>query len=169
MTKPEYSIYPWDKTYDWCSSCGKTYDDHQFISFSLREKKFKIHGYYIRVGCCNEGCCCEDNYYSCIDCCLYSWALQISNDNQTWQNLHIVEKEQNMRKCKDRSYDFDKEYITKYIRFEQTQPCPGYPSCLSINRIEFYGEVVSEDSTNEDVFSQNEEDDVSIIGHFSKS
>ncbi|EAY00790.1 hypothetical protein TVAG_231300 [Trichomonas vaginalis G3] len=72
MTLPEYSIYPWDKKYDWCSNCPHTYKEHPYITYSLKSRKFKINSYFIRCGCCYTGCCCDDGYYGCFDCCLYS-------------------------------------------------------------------------------------------------
>lgn len=42
LTKPEYSIIPDDKRYDWCSNAQNSSDDHPWISYSLKNKKFKL-------------------------------------------------------------------------------------------------------------------------------
>lgn len=171
LTKPEYAIYPWNKEYDWCSNCYYQYSSHPWISFSLKGKKFKINGYFIRCGCCYTRCCCEDEKYGCFDCCTYSWALQISDDNQTWTDAHKIEKDESMKRCNEKSYDLGKTYTAKYVRLIQLQPCPGYPPAISINRFELFGEVVSDDSLNEENFVSyhDDDEDVSIIGHISKN
>lgn len=169
MTKPEYAIYPWSKRYDWCSNCGKTYDEHPWITFSLDKHKFKFSGYYLKAGCCDyNGCCCEDYGY-CIDCCLYSWSLQVSEDNNTWTTVHKVEKDSEMRRCNEKTYKFDKEYITSYIRLIQDEHCPGWPPCLAINQIEFHGVALGDDGSEDFISFHDDDDDVSIIGHISKN
>ena len=171
MTKPEYAIYPWNKRYDWCSNCGKTYSDHPYLTFSLKNKKFKVSGYFLRAGCCYSRCCCEDNGY-CVHCCPFSWALQISNDNKTWTDIHKIEKDYEMRYCKEKSYNFDKTYEAKYIRLIQTEACPGDPPCIALNQIEFFGSVIDEgiqDDEENFVSYHDDDDDVSIIGHISKN
>ncbi|EAX95943.1 hypothetical protein TVAG_077850 [Trichomonas vaginalis G3] len=172
ITKPEYAIYPWDKTYDWCSNCAHTYFEHPYITFSLQSRKIKIKGYFIRSGCCyEEGCCCEDEFYHrCFDCCLYSWSLQISDDNVTWKDVHKVEKDKEMRLCKEKSYELDNTYTTTYVRIIQNAPCPGYPPCIAINKFDIFGEVVGEQVEEDFVsYHDDDEDDVSIIGHISRN
>ena len=172
LTKPEYAIYPWDKSYDWCSNCGRSYDEHTYITFSLTNKRFKIKGYFVRSGCCYEdGCCCEEYRY-CVRCCLFSWSLQISDDNKTWKEVHRVDRDYEMRRCKERTYDFDKEYTAKYVRLIQNEPCPGDPPCIAINKLDLLGDVIGPDSNQieEDFVSfHDDDDDVSIIGHISKN
>lgn len=169
-TKPEYSIEPWDKRYDWCSNCGRSYDEHPWISYSLKSKKVKFNGYYIRAGCCYAGCCCMDDYAYCVHCCLYSWSLQISNDNKTWETVHKISKDDSMRDCKDSTYTLDKSYTTKYVRLIQDEACPGEPPCLAINRVELLGDIISDNSQSEEeeFVSFHDDDDVSIIGHISR-
>lgn len=170
MTLPEYSVYPFDKKYDWCSNCIKSYSGHPWIIFSLKSGKIKFDSYFIRTGCCVDGCCCEDYGY-CIDCCLYSWSLQISDDNITWNDVHRVEKDTEMKRCKEKTYKFDKEYTAKFIRLYQNEHCPGRPPCISLNKIEFYGSIVDSDFNKEIEFSNDEldDDDISIIGHISRN
>ncbi|EAY19908.1 hypothetical protein TVAG_130160 [Trichomonas vaginalis G3] len=171
LTKPEYSIYPWTKEYDWCSNCGRSYDENPYITYSLQNKKIKISGYFVRCGCCYHGCCCEDDYFDCFDCCLYSWSLQISDDNRTWKEVHRVDKDDTMRRCNEKSYTLDKEYATKYIRLIQNDPCPGFPPCIAINKLEIYGDILNADNSQDDEFVSyhDDDDDVSIIGHISKN
>ena len=174
LTKPEYAIYPWDKKYDWCSNCGHTYEEHPWITFSLNSRKFKIHGYFVRAGCCygTAQCCCEDEYYHyCVRCCLFSWSLQISNDNKTWKDVHKVEKDYDMKYCKEKSYEFKETYEAKYVRLIQDQSCPGDPPCIAINKLDLFGEVIDEGESGEENFVSyhDDDDDVSIIGHISKN
>lgn len=170
LTKPEYAIEPFDKSYDWCSNCGRTYDEHPWISFSLKSRKMRISGYYIKSGCCQDDlCCCDDDVYGCFDCCLYSWSLQISDDNKTWKEVHRIEKDYDMRKCKDSTYKFDQSYVSKYVRLIQTEACPGWPPCIAINKMELLGDIISEEGVDDFVSFHDDDDDVSIIGHISKS
>lgn len=166
-TKPEYSIYPWNKDYDWCSTIEKSYDNKPFIAYTLKKRKFKFNGYFIRTGCCYEDCCCIMDGYGCYDCCLYSWNLQISDDNKTWKDVHRVEKDDTMRRCKEKSFKLDQEYAAKYVRIIQMQPCPGFPPCMAINRFELFGEAIPEDF--DFVSYHDDDDDVSIIGHISRN
>lgn len=171
MTKPEYAIYPFDKRYDWCSNCFRSYDEHPWITFSLKSKKVKITGYFVRAGCCYTGCCCDDETYNyCVDCCMYSWSLQVSDDNKTWTIVHKIEQDYSMKFCKEATYNFDKAYTATYVRLIQDEACPGWPPCLAINRMELLGEVLNDDQSADDFVSfHDDDDDVSIIGHLSKS
>ena len=170
VTKPEYSFDQIEKMYDWCSNCGKNQDDHPWAVYSIKNKKIKISGYYLKSGCCGDDeniCCCLDYTY-CCECCLYSWSLQISNDNVTWKTVHKVEKDKEMRRCKEKTYKFSETYNTKYVRLIQDESCPGDPPCIALNKIELIGSIENEDGL---IFEdqENEEDDVSIIGHISKN
>lgn len=171
LTKPYYAIDPNDKKYDWCSNCARSYDSHPWISFTIKNRKFKFNSYFIRAGCCYEdGCCCEDDNYGCVDCCLYSWSLQISEDNQTWTDAHRVDKDFEMRHCKEKTYTLDKEYTSKYVRIIQNENCPGWPPCMAINKLELFGSAGESDFDAEDFVSyHDDDDDVSIIGHISKN
>lgn len=169
LTKPEYSIFPWNKSYDWCSNFFKE-DNKPWISINLKNRKIKLNGYFIRVGCCyKRQCCCLENDY-CVDCCLYSWALQISNDNHTWTDVHKVEKDSSMRTCAEKQYKLDKEYEARYVRVIQTDPCPGEFSCIALNRFDILGETINDDNAEENFVSYHDDDeDISIIGHISRN
>ncbi|EAX98683.1 hypothetical protein TVAG_432330 [Trichomonas vaginalis G3] len=173
MTKPEYSIYPWDKRYDWCSNYGKSYDEHPYITYYLKSKKMKFNGYFVRCGCCYEGCCCDDeNNGYCFDCCLYSWSLLISDDNKTWTEVHRVDKDNTMKFCNEKTYNLDKTYTAKYVKIIQNEHCPGFPPCISINKFELYGDIIHDDGMiNEEEFVSfhDVDEDVSIIGHISRN
>lgn len=168
-TKPEYAIYPWTKKYDWCSSYGDTFDDHPWITFSLENRRIKFNGFFIRVGCCVvDLCCCDEKIYYCANCCLYSWSLQISDDNITWKSIHNVTKDNSLRRCNERTYKLDKEYTTRYVRILQNEACPDDPPCISINKFELHGEIIGENENNDEFSSfPEDDDDVSIIGHIS--
>ena len=171
LTQPEYAIYPWDKRYDWCSNCGKSYDEHPWITFSLNSKKIKIRGYFVRSGCCYANSCCCEEYGYCAKCCMYSWSLQISDDNKTWKEVHHVEKDYEMRRCREKTYNFDQEYECKYVRLIQNEACPGDPPCLAINKLDLLGDVIAEGVSDKEEFVSfhDDDDDVSIIGHISKN
>ena len=169
LTKPEYAFDQMEKEYDWCSNCGRSKEEHPWAVYSIKNKNIKINGYYLKTGCCeaDQYCCCFDDVY-CCECCLYSWSLQISNDNKTWKTVHKVEKDMDMRRCKDKTYKFSETYTTKYVRLIQDESCPGDPPCIALNKIELLGQIENEDGI---IFEdqENEEDDVSIIGHISKN
>ncbi|EAY21072.1 hypothetical protein TVAG_173300 [Trichomonas vaginalis G3] len=171
LTKPEYAIDPIDKSYDWCSNCGRSSTDFPWIIFSLEKAKIKLEKYYLRAGCCYDGCCCEDLSY-CVRCCLYSWALQISNDNKTWKDVHKVDKDESMEYCAEKTYQLSETYTAKYFSIIQTEACPGEPPCLCLNKVEFFGDIIADDGIGEidDFVSyHDDDDDVSIIGHISKN
>lgn len=168
LTKPIYAIDPIDKRYDWCSNCGRTYDEKPWITFSAKDSAFKV---IIRCGCCyDDGCCCEDVGY-CARCCLFSWSLQISNDNKSWTEVHRVDRDYEMARCNEKTYKLDKEFNAKFIRLIQNEPCPGDPPCIAINKMEIYGELISNGGAGQDDFVSfhDDDDDVSIIGHISKN
>lgn len=172
-TKPEYAFDQIDKNYDWCSNCGLKRNDFPWIILSLKNMKMKIKSYYLKSGCCTAEarCCCYGAEY-CLRCCLYSWALQISEDNKTWETVHEIKKDREMEYCAERSYDLDKPYTTRYIRLIQTEACPGDPPCIAINKIEFFGDVCHDDGSiesNEFISYHDDDDDISIIGHISKN
>ncbi|EAY03134.1 hypothetical protein TVAG_329070 [Trichomonas vaginalis G3] len=167
LTKPSYAVDQVDKTYDWCSNCGNTPEEQPWIVFSIKDSPLSISGYYLRVGCCKyNGCCCEELGY-CSRCCLYSWAFQISDDAKNWKEVHRVEKDIKAEYCAERQYDFKQAYKAKYFRLIQTEACPGEPPCLSLNKFEMFGDPNGEDASYI-VYNEDEEDDVSIIGHLSK-
>lgn len=105
-TKPEYAFDQLDKSYDWCSNCERSKDEHPYLILSVKNQVMHVSGYYLRAGCCKDNeCCCQDvstNY--CCECCLYSWSIQISDNNQTWKTIHNVEKDLDMCRCKEMTY-----------------------------------------------------------------
>lgn len=168
LTKPEYAFDGVDKKYDWCSSCLASYDEHPYIILSVKQNTMNIQGYYIRSGCCNNRyCCCYSTETYCCVCCLYSWSFQISQDNLTWQTVHKGEKDLDLKQCKDKTFKFSTTYKAKYVRLIQDEPCPGDPPCIALNQIELIGNI--DGDNNFDAGIENDEEDVSIIGHISKS
>lgn len=169
-TKPEYAFDQMDKNYDWCSNCGKSKEDHPYIIFNIKNHKMRLNGYYLKSGCCttDDGCCCQEENYICCECCLYSWSLQISNDNTTWKTVHKVEKDNEMRRCREKTFKFSETYTSKFVKLLHDESCNGDPPCFAINKIEFSGEVIPDDSSFDFDNVETDEDDVSIIGHISK-
>lgn len=172
-TKPEYSVYPYVKRFDWCSNCGTNYEYHPWISYSIRNHRIRFNGYFIRCGCCYGRCCCNDDIFDyCYYCCLYSWSILISDDNETWTEVHRVVKEKTLRRCNEKTFNLDKEYTTRFVRIYQNEPCPGEPPCISLNKIELLGTTIRDDQANSEdfvSFHDDDEEDVSIIGHISKN
>ncbi|EAY22130.1 hypothetical protein TVAG_093040 [Trichomonas vaginalis G3] len=75
-----------------------------------------------------------------------------------------------MRYCKEKSYDLDKTYETKYVRLIQNEACPGDPPCIALNKFELFGDVIPNGGEDENFVSyHDDDDDVSIIGHISKN
>ena len=171
-TFPNETLTP-DIKSEWCSNVGKSKTDFPWISYSMKEKAFKITGYSIRNGCCYYGCCCIDDS-SFIDgaagcCCnLYSFSLQGSNDNKTWKTIHKVEKENNIGYCESKTYEFKQTQSFVFIRFVQDEPRPGCQYCMQVNQLELYGETVASSYIRGDNDDDENEESVSIIGKVKK-
>lgn len=179
-SSPDLAIQPVDKKEDWSSGCSKNHTVFPWITFSLKNKKFVFDAYFIRSGCGYYGYCCDENI-GCCACTLYSWLLQISDDNFTWIDVHKVEKDKSLTRCRSKTYQMDSKYTAKYIRLIQTEATSGEPPCIAINRIDFLGKAINDDGT-EDISEEEEADakienltpahdedeDISIIGHVSK-
>ncbi|EAY03222.1 hypothetical protein TVAG_421100 [Trichomonas vaginalis G3] len=174
LTKPEYAFDQVEKKYDWCSNCGRHSKDLPWITFSIKNSKMHINGYFLKAGCCGDKdvteCCCIDETYYCCFCCLYSWSLQISNDNITWKTVHKVEKDYDMKIGKEKVYKFSEAHTAKYVRLIQDEACPGEPPCIALNKIELIGTIDGNPYVDDlsDQFG-SDEDDVSIIGHIAKN
>ena len=171
ITYPNQTLVS-DERKDWCSNI-KNESGNPWISYSIKNKKMKVNGFSIRNGCCRRAyCCCTEDgkivdsssLYRCC-CALYSFDLQGSNDNKTWETIHSVEKRNEFIYCKYYTYEFEKTQPYKYLRILQKEEYPGCPFCMVINEIDFYGEVV--DSLFEVEDYENDES-VSIIGKVRK-
>lgn len=170
-TKPEYAFDQINKNYDWCSNCGHSSTDFPWLILEIKDQIMKLNGYYLKAGCCSgssAGCCCYESASYCCYCCLFSWSLQVSNDNTAWKTVHKVEKDYDMAYCKEKTYKFSETHEARYVRLIQDESCPGDPPCIAINKIELIG-TTNKGMPLEDFFSDNEEDDVSIIGHIAKN
>lgn len=168
MTKPEYAVLPYDKGYDWCSNCGKSYDELPWIMFSVEHYKFKINGYFFRCGCCRYTCYCDEISF-CPYGCMYSWSLEASDDKVIWTEIHNIPNHRGMELCSEMTYNFDQYFTARYLRIIQKKNCPGWLPCFVLNRVEFFGDVIPLGDDDFDVFMPgHEESDVSIIGRFPK-
>lgn len=151
LTKPEYAVDPDAEEYEWCSNINRTKNDHPWLLFDFRKKKFSLSGYSMKLGCCDEmGCCCI----------IYSWSIEGSNDNKTWTKIHQLEKQKDFRDCDSRSWE-TKSTPFSYIRLIQDEPHPNCWYCIGLARIELYG-ILSGD--NIEISDVEAEDEVSIIG-----
>ncbi|EAY16283.1 hypothetical protein TVAG_423360 [Trichomonas vaginalis G3] len=167
-TKPEYAFNQIEKDYDWCSNCGHSRKEHPYLILHIKNRTMNLQGYYLKSGCSNKiECCCFEGVSYCAECCLYSWSFQISNDNLTWKTIHKVEKDKEMRRGKEKTYKFSETYNAIYVRLIQDEACPGDPPCLALNKIELIGTYDGSEILPD--FFDNEDDDVSIIGHISKN
>lgn len=106
ITDPYFTVEPWNNNYDWCSTCMKSYSEHPWIMFSVKDSRMVVDSYTIRTGCAgsNLRCCCEDKLYFCCRCCLYSWSLQISDDNKTWTEVHRVDNDESFKNGKEKTF-----------------------------------------------------------------
>ncbi|KAI5496351.1 galactose-binding domain-like family, partial [Trichomonas vaginalis G3] len=143
ITKPEYTYDQVEKRYDWCSNIGKTQTDYPWIIYTIKNRIINLKGYYLKSGCCDDGntCCCYDDNEYCCFCCMYSWSLQVSNDNKTWKTVHKVEKDEEMKICKEKTYHFSETYSAKYVRLIQDEACPQERPCMAINKLELLGKL----------------------------
>ena len=162
-----------DKKIDWCSNIPAEKGSYPWILFSFPNRAMKLRGYSVRNGCCYYyECCCDPStgqrvdYYCC--CRLYSFSLQGSNDNKTWETIHRVEKESTFYYCKLNTYEFQETKSYNYIRFILDEEWPGCPKCMQINQIELYGQTVdSYYSSYEQI--DGDEESISIIGKVKRS
>ena len=157
--------YNVNKRMDWCSNFAKPSEPKPWISYSLKNKAMKLSGYSIRNGCCSyDGCCIEDGRGYDYRCCcrLYSFALQGSNDNRTWKEIHKVDKDDKFFICESKTYEFPETESYRFVRIALIESYPYCPICLQINQVEFYGKTVD---VNGFIESEDEGDEsVSIIG-----
>ncbi|EAY07393.1 hypothetical protein TVAG_205010 [Trichomonas vaginalis G3] len=169
-TKPEYAFDQIDKRYDWCSNCGKHQKDFPWIIFSIKNHIMNLEGYFLKAGCCYDGCCCYDESKRCCECCLFSWSFQISNDNITWKTIHKVERDYELHHCREKTFKFTEVHKAKFARLIQDETCYGDPPCIALNKIELIGNYEGGmPIVNDPGEIENDEDDVSIIGHISKN
>ena len=171
MTTPNMTLVP-DEKIEWCSNIAKSKNDTPWISYSLKNKQMKITGYSLRNGCCYYECCCCDNsgdidgHFCCCD--LYSFSLHGSNDNKTWEIIHSVKAVKDFYLCKFNTYEFSITKSYRYIKLVQDEPYPNCLHCMSINQIEFYGEVVNS-LFDYDVSDDDNDEPVSIIGKINRN
>ena len=74
-----------------------------------------------------------------------------------------------MRRCRDKTYKFSETHRAKFIRLIQDEACYDDPPCIAINKIDFIGQIYEDGVPLDDYGMDNEDEDVSIIGHISKS
>ena len=168
LTHPN-STFNEDKKSDWCSNIVTSSTEHPWISYTIKGKNMRIKGYSVRSGCCYFSCCCIDDNTDVDYCCceLYSFSLQGSNDNITWNIIHKVEKDKEFWNCKTNTYEFPISQPFKYIRFHMDDKRSYCPNCLSLNQLELYGETI--DSYDNSFENDENDESVSIIGKIKKN
>ena len=173
MTSPNMTLGKDDKLVDWCSNIAKKGEGEgkPWISYRIKNKRIRANGYAIRSGCCYYACCCiDDSSIYDIDCCcsLFSYSLQISDNNMTWKTIHSVQEDQKFWACTNRVYKFDKVEEFTFVRLvldKQRQYCEN---CFALNRFEIYGEAIN---GNGDYIPDGEDEgdeSVSIIGKINR-
>ena len=167
LTYPNSTISN-EKTNEWCSNVISNGNGNPWISYYLPNRKMKIKGYSIRNGCCYHSCCCTDengnnepSFYCC--CRLYSFSLQGSNDNVTWTILHKVEQKRDFYYCKYETYEFEMSEPFTYLKIQLDERFPECPFCMTINEVDFYGEVLGSYDIDDQDYEDTDES-ISIIG-----
>ena len=147
MTTAEFAIDPsYGKnshldSYDWCSTCNKSQDDQQFIGLHFQNTYIRIERYMIKNGCISNSCYCQETYC----CSLYSWELQGSIDNSTWNTLHRVNGER-LDPCEEKVYNLEgKKGLYSFFRLQHVGSMPGCWSCFTLNKLELYGDITDSD------------------------
>ena len=162
-----------DEKLEWCSNIAPSKESKPWISYNIEGRGMKITGYSIRNGCCWYACCCEDNSGQILDyrcCCrLYSFSLQGSNDNKTWETLHSVVEDKTIWGCKSMTYELPKESKSyTFIRLVQDEEYPNCPFCMQINQIELYGSFGYSSYVQNIEQADDDEETISIIGKVRK-
>ena len=155
LTKPESVIDPEDQL-EWCSNLNKSKNDHPWLTVVFNDRKLTASGYSLKAGCCENvnGCCCIP----------YSWSILGSNDNKTWTKLHSVEKNKELKYCKEGSFRIDKKGSFSMFKLIQDEPEPDCWYCIALSKLEFYGTFSG--GKFDEITS---EDEVSIIGRLKKT
>ena len=137
-----------------------------FATYSLKGKRMKLNGYSLRNGCCRhvECCCIDDDTFIDEYCCcsIFSYSLQVSDDNITWRTIHSVEEDHEIKRCTNRVHKFDKDEDFTFVRLVLDKPRPYCENCFALNRFEIYGSAIHDNG----IYDINNDDDesVSIIG-----
>ena len=169
MTTPNMSLGKDDRRSDWCSNIAKKGEGEgkPWISYRVKNKRIKANGYAIRSGCCYYGCCCiDDSTYVDKDCCcsLFSYSLQVSDNNKTWKTIHRVEEDQNFWACTNRVYKFNQIEEFTYVRLLLDKQRPYCENCFALNRFEIYGQTTNDNGAYLSEGEDENDESVSIIG-----
>ena len=177
QTHPNMTLGKDDKSTDWCSNIAKPNDKiddktngKPWISYRLKNKRIRANSYAIRSGCCYYECCCidDDTFIDKHCCCtLFSYSLQVSDDNITWRTIHSVEEDHEIKRCTNRDHKFEKVEEFTFVRFVLDKQKPYCENCFALNRFEIYGSAIQDNG----IYDINNEDDesVSIIGKIDKN
>lgn len=152
LSKPENCVDP-DSKLEWCSTYDYSNRLIPFLQMNFKDS-VRISGYSMKLGCCYTSWCC---------CRIYSWKLEGSNDNSTWEVIHSEEKQKDFKECNERSFEVKSPKFFRMIKLTQTEAYPSCPSCIGLAKFELYGDL---DDSNYQLFIDRPEieDEVSIIG-----
>lgn len=176
LTSPNMTLGNDDKTTDWCSNIINKNENEDgkikpWISYRIKNKRMRSKGYAMRSGCCFYGCCCiDDSDLIDSDCCcsLYSYSIQISDDNRTWKTIQSVEEDKEFWDCTNRVHEFDKVEEFTFIRLVLDKQRPYCRNCFALNKFEVYGETIRDNGQYYESEDDNDES-VSIIGKINKN
>ena len=169
-----------NEEFDWCSNIGEDNSEEKkpWLMYNIKNKKMILKNFAVRNGCCMHACCCTDDNkvfdYACC-CVLYSFSLQASNDNKTWNTLHKVEKISDFWECKFITFDISEEKQREqhnvggyaFVRIVLDEQYPNCKRCMQINQVELYGETV--DGNELYKIDDDNDESVSIIGKVRKT
>ena len=177
LTSPNMTLGKDDEKQEWCSNIISKEESKEgkikpWISYRIKNKRMRSKGCAIRSGCCHYDCCCIDDSeiidtYCC--CSLFSYSLQVSDDNRTWRTIHRVEEDTEFWSCRNRVHEFKQIEEFTFIRIVLDKQRTYYKNCFSLNKFEVYGETIHDNGRYYDGYEDNDNDEsVSIIGKINK-
>lgn len=132
IIKHENCLNP-SSEHKWCSKHDINKPGKPWIRIIFKNNtRILLKGYSIKFGCCNKDACC---------CKIFSWLLEGSNDNFIWTKLHVIEKNDEFIKCGERTFEIFNFEFYKYFRIRDSDFYQKCATCISILKLEFYGDV----------------------------
>lgn len=174
-TDPNMTLGKDNKLTDWCSnivSKDEKTDAKPWIAYHIKNKRIQANSYAIRSGCCYYECCCNDDstFIDEFCCCsLYSYSLQVSDNNVTWRTIHSVKEDQKFFSCTNRIHKFDHVEEFTYSRIVLDKQRPHCENCFALNKVEFYGSTIYYNGIYDTNVDEDNDESVSIIGKIDRN
>ena len=156
-SKPENCVDP-NAELEWCSNYDHKKEMKPWLLLTFNKSKVKLDGYSLGSGCCVYSTCC---------CKMYTWQLQGSNDNETWDILHNDKNNNEFGFCLNKEFKIESNKWYKMIKLIQLDAENNCPTCISLRKIELFGEIESDEAWQN--VEDADENEVSIIGKVKKS